>query len=74
MNSCSHPRLSNVSRHAYRLFVSSHPKFTVCHLLGPYLMHYDQPSLLLPSFKADEYADLRTLKRPLRKIRPIQST
>jgi hypothetical protein len=74
MNSCSHPRLSNVSRHAYRLFVSYQPKFTVCYLLGPHLTHYDRPSLLHPIFKAEKYADLRILLRPLHPIRPIQST
>ena len=74
MNSCSHPRLSNVSRHACRIFVSYQPKFTLCYLLGPHLTHYDQPSLIHPIFKAEEYADLRILLRPLHSIRSIQST
>ena len=74
MNFCSHPHLSNVSRHAGRLFVSFQPKFTLRILLGPYLTRYDHPSLLHPISKAEKYAELRILLRPLHPIRPIQST
>jgi hypothetical protein len=74
MNSCSHPRLSNVSRHDGRLFVSFQQKLTVCYLLGPHITHYDQPSLLHPIFKAKKKTNLCILLRPLHTIRPIQST
>jgi hypothetical protein len=74
MNPCSHPRLLNVFRHACRLVVSYQPKFTLCYLFGPHLTHYDQPSLLHPIFKEEEYADLRILLTPPHPIRPIQST
>jgi hypothetical protein len=74
MNSCSHPRPSNVSRHACRLFVSYQPKFTLCYLVGPQITHYDLLSLLHPIFKAEENAHLRILLRLLHPSRPIQST